>query len=170
MVIPSARKPAKSSSAFFTAIASPVASDFAEITGAAASMSMAMAARELLRRPITASRAANQERSMSKSICRASSASSASARTRSVGPRRHDHDRNNGLAALAITTALTLRTLFHLATANRRPHWLHHRATRARTHRARSFDDVPSEQDVGSASASPGRSWSAPSPRRQDWS
>ena len=79
MVIPSAQKLVKSSSAFFVAIPTPLASDVAEINGAAASMSMAIAARELLRRPATARRAANQARSISRSICRASSASSATA-------------------------------------------------------------------------------------------
>jgi len=59
MVIPSAQKLVKSSSAFFVAIPRPLASDVAEINGVAASMSIAMAARELLRRSVTARRAAN---------------------------------------------------------------------------------------------------------------
>jgi transposase len=70
-------------------------------------------------------------------------------------------------SALAITTALTVRGLPSGITANRRAHWLRHRAAGPWPHRAGSFDDVPPEQDVGSASTSPVRNRSAQSPRGQ---
>ena len=48
MVTPSAQNLVKSSSAFFDAVLNPLASDVAETNGVAASVSVAMAACELL--------------------------------------------------------------------------------------------------------------------------
>src|SRR5882757_7416768 len=70
-------------------------------------------------------------------------------------------------SALAIAGADLARGLLAGVAANRRAHRLRHGAARARTHHAGSFDDVPPEQDVGSASASPVRNRSASSPRGQ---
>jgi Transposase DDE domain len=68
-------------------------------------------------------------------------------------------------SALAITTALTMRAVFHLALRQTEGLIGSVIALLTRTHGAGSFDDVPAEQDVGSASASPVRNRSAPSAR-----